>query len=37
MVPEVPTWMSLAVIVLAIGLSALFSVLKMRSLEKRRP
>ncbi|MDE5641611.1 MAG: TerC family protein [Bifidobacterium castoris] len=36
MVPEVPTWMSLAVIVLAIGLSALFSVLKMRSLARRR-
>jgi tellurite resistance protein TerC len=30
-VPEVPTWLSLAVIVVAIGGSALASVLKMRS------
>ena len=32
-VPEVPTWLSLAVIVVAIGGSALASVLKMRSVE----
>ena len=31
--PEVPTWLSLAVIVVAIGGSALASVLKMRSVE----
>ncbi|MEE1296676.1 MAG: TerC family protein [Bifidobacterium sp.] len=33
-VPEIPTWLSLAVIVVAIGGAALASVLKMRSLEK---
>lgn len=32
-VPEVPTWLSLAVIVLAIGGAAIASVLKMKSLE----
>lgn len=32
-VPEVPTWLSLAVIVVAIGGAALASVLKMRSLQ----
>lgn len=32
-VPEVPTWLSLAVIVVAIGGAALASVLKMKSLE----
>lgn len=32
-VPEVPTWLSLAVIVVAIGGSALASLLKMRSVE----
>ncbi|MBW3091397.1 TerC family protein [Bifidobacterium sp. 82T10] len=32
-VPEVPTWLSLAVIVLAIGGAALASVLKMRALD----
>ena len=35
-VPEVPTWLSLVVIVLAIGGSALASVLKMRAMEKER-
>lgn len=33
-VPEVPTWLSLIVIVLAIGGAALASVLKMRAVEK---
>ena len=32
-VPEVPTWLSLVVIVLAIGGSALASVIKMRTMK----
>ena len=34
-VPEVPTWLSLAVIVVAIGGAALASVLKMRAIEAK--
>jgi tellurite resistance protein TerC len=32
-VPEVPTWLSLAVIVLAIGGASVASVIKMKSME----
>ncbi|TPF97361.1 tellurium resistance protein TerC [Bifidobacterium sp. UTCIF-39] len=34
-VPEVPTWLSLAVIVLSIGIAAAASVIKMKAVEKK--
>lgn len=34
-IPEVPTWLSLAVIIVSIGGAALASILKMRTLEKK--
>ncbi|WP_093961489.1 TerC family protein [Bifidobacterium vansinderenii] len=35
-VPEVPTWLSLAVIVLSIGIASAASVIKMKSMEKAK-
>lgn len=36
-IPEIPSWLSLVIIIVAIGGAALASVVKMRSMEKKEP